>query len=129
MSLWVDRNDAVGSDSGRTHALIIGVSHYKWLPKPGNPAPLGRETLNLTQIDVAATSAFLFAKWLDDHFHNPTAELATIRLCLSPSDEELEAIPGLNDVKNTVSGATREEVWKDLQAWQADCKNNPEGIA
>ena len=83
MKFRVDRRDKLKDSKapGRTHALVIGTSSYRWLPK-GNAAPPDpeRQTLGLSQVDISATSALLLATWLRDQFQNPDAPLATILL-------------------------------------------------
>ncbi|HET6478699.1 MAG TPA: hypothetical protein VFG35_01480 [Actinoplanes sp.] len=68
-----------------THALVIGVSAYDHLPSVG-AGPFG-----LSQLGSTAIGAYRFAVWLRDHYRNPDAPLATIRLLLSPSAAEISA--------------------------------------
>lgn len=132
MGLWLDRREALKNDpaAGRTHALIVGTSRYKWLPKRGQTAPdPNRNTLGLTEVDISATSALLFATWLRDSFQNPEAPLATIHLCVNPSDEEKQQIPGMKDLGSHCIGTKRATIMEHLQAWQTACRANPKGIA
>ena len=135
MSLWIDRREELKANPapGRTHALIIGTSKYRWLPKQGQPpVDAARETLGLHEVDICATSALKLAIWLRDNFQNKNAPLATIRLCVNPSDEELEKVAGMKDLEPKVPkviGTTRKTILDDLREWKKDCENNPAGIA
>lgn len=131
MSLWINRKDELKDSpaKGRTHALIIGTSKYRWLPKQGQPKTPGRETLDLHEVDICATSALNFATWLRDKFQNKNAPLATIRLCVNPSDEEYQKVPGMKELKPECIGTTRKAILENLVEWQKDCENNPGGIA
>src|SRR5688500_4570859 len=103
MSLWIDRRGPAAPPAvGQLHALVIGVSYYDHLPRPNEFPPLGRETLQLCQVETPATSAYNFAKWLRDKYRNPAAPLATLRVVMSPSLAELQDIDGLKAVSDKV---------------------------
>ncbi|HWF08087.1 MAG TPA: caspase family protein [Bryobacteraceae bacterium] len=132
MKFWVDRREELKDSKapGRTHALVIGTSLYRWLPK-GDAAPPDpeRKTLGLSQVDISATSALLFANWLRDHFQNPDAPLATIMLFITPSDNEIANVAGMKDVAADFIGTTRGKIMGALTEWSKLCRGNPAGVA
>jgi hypothetical protein len=69
----------------QTHALVIGVGEYPHLPQgrlfDQNPAVYH---FNLGQLTSPVTSASRLADWLLTEHHNPSAELGSVRLLLSP---------------------------------------------
>jgi hypothetical protein len=132
LKFWVDRREELKDSKapGRTHALVIGTSRYRWLPKGDAPPPdPERQTLGLSEVDISATSAFLFATWLKDNFQNSDAPLATILLYINPSDQEIANVAGMQDVPAEFIGTTRAKVMEALTAWSKLCKGNPAGIA
>jgi hypothetical protein len=125
-SVWheIDGDAAAG---GRTHALVIGTSFYRHLPKRGEPRPADRETFGLFQVTTPATAAFRFAEWLRDSYRNPAAPFGTVRLLVSPSDAEKQATPELAALD--VPPATRGDVETALQEWRGACDGNPDNVA
>jgi hypothetical protein len=121
MSIWYENAAVTGP---ATHALIVGVSHYRHLPGGVEPAQDDRETFGLGQLDCAATGALRFASWLAGEHFNPEAPCASIRLLLSPSEIERErtAVP-------EVPAATRENVEMALNEWESACDERPENMA
>jgi hypothetical protein len=115
VSLWLDHRERTGA-RGRTHALVIGVSHYRH-PHCG-----------IQSLSSPASSALDFAEWLRDRYYNPEAPLATVRLLLSPSQLERQAVPELGAHPPGFSPALRDEVEKALFAWREDCRN-PANVA
>ncbi|GIV07282.1 MAG: hypothetical protein KatS3mg017_0484 [Fimbriimonadales bacterium] len=94
MSLVFDARDALAGGSG-FHALIVGVSAYRHLPPVGAP-PLP-QTLSMTQLSSAAFSAYKIYKWLVQNRDYLSAPLATCRLLLAPTADELAREPNLRD--------------------------------
>jgi hypothetical protein len=100
MALVFDQRDVLGDRPG-LHAFIVGVSAYTNLPKgdqAGTPEGMG-----LKQLKSAAISAHKVYSWLVDHHQNMQVPLATCRLLLSPSNEELNAEPSLNGLAKDAS--------------------------
>ncbi|MFG1992242.1 caspase family protein [Actinoplanes sp. NPDC048988] len=108
MTYWVDRTASLKPGQPVTHALVIGVSAYDHLP--GGPLTFGLKSLSST-----AAGAHRFAVWLRDHYHNPRAPLATIRLLLSPTAEG--------------EPADREHVRNAVLGWQEDNYRNSSGTS
>lgn len=127
---WI-RRDAVLSGGGPcTHALIVGVSAYEHLTQadaaPDIPAG---ETFGLGQLRSAAASAWSFAQWLAERYNPPRAPLATVRLLLSPSADELQQVAGLAEVAATALPATRQNVEAAVFAWKRDCAASSDDVA
>ena len=130
MKPWVERGPATdGSSDPCTHALVVGVSRYEFLTEDGSPGPGGRETFGLQQVKTPATSAFLFARWLESTYRSPTAPLGTIRLLLSPSEWEQENVPDLAEIPVEAIPATRANVEEAVSEWFAACSTNADHVA
>lgn len=113
-----------------THALVVGVSHYQFLPQTdADPQPENRETFGLRQPKTPATSGWKFANWLKDSYNNPAAPLGTVRLLLSPSDWEKQNVPALAGLPAEVLPATRDNVAAAVDEWHDACKTNPDNVA
>ena len=93
MTPWVKRDPPGGASA--THALVVGVSRYTNLPVDGEAPPVANETFGLRHAKTPATSAWVFARWLESTYNNPAAPIGTIRVLLSPSDWEIENVPEL----------------------------------
>jgi Caspase domain len=130
MTPWIRRGPAAdGNGDPCTHALVVGVSRYQFLTEDGAPGPGGRETFGLRQVRTPATSAFLFAHWLDSTYRSPTAALGTVRLLLSPSDWEQENVSELGAIPADAIPATRDNVEEAVAEWFADCATNTDNVA
>jgi hypothetical protein len=114
---WLERRPQ-GGGKARTHALVIGVSYYQFLPQRGtDPSPADRETFGLRQARTPATSAWKFAQWLKRSYGNPAAPLGSVRLLVSPSQWERENVRGLDALPVEVLPGTRENVVEAVDAW------------
>ena len=128
MTPWVDRPATAGAAA--THALVIGVSRYEFLPATDEAAaPTDRETFGLRQARTPATSAWRFAKWLADEYRNAAAPLASVRLLLSPSEFEQTTVADLAALPAEVLPATRDNVAEAVDEWHTACATNPENVA
>ena len=114
-------------DSPGTHALIIGISDYKHLPSFGqSAAPRGKAdqlSLGLTQQTIAARTAQHFYNWLVKRKDRLVAPLATCRLMLAPSDEEIMEQPEIEKLKTT---CTMEDFLVQANAWRQDASARKE---
>lgn len=122
---WIDR----GAGSPRTHALVVGASKYEFLTEDGSPGPDGRQTFGLRQVRTPATAAFRFGQWLESTYRNTAAPLGTVRLLLSPSDQEKQEVPELAALPTEVKPATRDEVQQAVDAWCTDCGTSTDNVA
>jgi hypothetical protein len=129
MTLWIDRRQELQFDAPATHALVIGTSSYLHLPGGVQPAPASVETFGLQQVSTPCAGAFAFARWLRDAYHNPKAPLATARLLLAPSPEELGADPELAAAACDIELPTRANVEAALFDWFDGCEDDPDGVA
>jgi hypothetical protein len=108
------------------HALIIGVSHYPHLP--GGKGNLATETFGLGQLTSPALSAFRFAEQLRNlDLHQPTRqlpmELGSVRILLSPSDEEEKEILKLTGAN--FPPATLDSVQDAAREWRDEARRDP----
>ena len=126
MTAWLERN---AGDLPGTHALVIGVSQYQFLPQDGQPPPDDRDTFGLRQARTPATSAWNFARWLESAYNNPKAPLASVRLLLSPSEWEKENVPDLGKLPMTVLPATRDNVEEAVGEWHDLSATSRENVA
>jgi hypothetical protein len=129
MSAWLERDVPGGPDAAKTHALVIGVSRYEFLPEGDAPAPTDRETFGLRQTKTPATSAWNFARWLKASYNNPKAPLASVRLLLSPSECEKENIDGLDALPAEVLPATRDNVVDAVDQWHDLANTSRDNVA
>ena len=112
-------------DGPGTHALVVGVSHYRHLSGP-EASPFG-EQFGLEDLTSAARSASEVVAWLLNEYHNPAAPLASLRVALSPADGESYA-DGVAGRLPRSHAATRDAVEKDVIAFRRDCEH-PENVA
>lgn len=110
MTLVVDNRERLRGRPG-IHALIAGVSHYRHLPE-GHGEP-GTDTYGLKQLSTAATSAFRIYQWLKRRGDHLTAPLSTVRLLLSPADEE-------DEIDESVAPCTWANFVEAAHEWRAD---------
>jgi hypothetical protein len=144
MSIWLERK--TDPTKPATHVLVVGVSRYDKLPenKDADPPDGVTTTFGLVQVQSPALSAFKFARWLRDTYHNPGAPLASIRLLLSPSAIEKTAEPELkaacsNDETvdrgdrgvetRPLLAATTDNVEKAHDEWVDACRQNKGNVA
>ncbi len=113
-------------DGPRTHALVIGVSHYPFLC--GATASDAGGHYGLTDLSSAARSASEIAAWLLNEYRNPGAPLATVRVLLSPADGETMA-DGVVERLTAPYAATRDAVERELLAFQASCSQRRDDVA
>ena len=108
------------------HALIVGVSDYKFLPNRG---PNGDPMFNLTRLTSPALSAYRFHSWLMKEHNAGTLvkPLKTCRVLLSPSPEEQAVEPQINSIQN-VGIATFGGLKAAAQVWRNDASKEPNDI-
>lgn len=112
-----------------THALVIGVSHYRHFDGGSDPNERG-EGWAMGQLTSAAASAGAIAQWLKDEYHNPDAPLQTLRVLLSPQKRREKVPKSIADaVKDPSHRATRANVEKALGELRRDCATNVDNIA
>ncbi len=118
MSLVIDRRAKFAGKPGM-HAFIAGISAYQNLPV--DVENISPQTLGLTQLTSAATSAYKVFCWLQDNMDRLAIPLVTCRLLLSPTDAELQAVPAMREL---AEGATLVNFQDTAAGWQTDAKGH-----
>lgn len=111
-ALWEDRR---GEGGPGLHALVIGVSYYP-----------NTRRLKFEQLSGMAMSAARFARWLRDTYNNRAFPLRTIRVLLSPTDEEAARIR--DDLGAEAPEATTSHVNAVLGGWRDDFDEHAENL-
>ena len=139
MALWVDRTADV--EGPGLHALVIGVSDYRFLPEDGQFPDPKHFTLGLTKVSIPATGAFRVATWLRDHYWHPEVKIKTIDLLLSPHAKEItpETNPPKGEVDEmrarlaaeagTLARPDTLNVEQALKSWRRRCEGQPGDVA
>ncbi len=120
--LYFDRN----VDGPKTHALVIGVGHYRHMPGGAEERDQVIEQIGiLKQLTSPPRSALAMADWLKQTADNWKAPVATVDLLISPAaaDEEVGA-PG-----STFKPATINNIRLAYDEWKARCDVHEDDIA
>jgi hypothetical protein len=125
VTVWLRRPIARSGDPC-THALVIGVSRYDFLP--AEPGLAGDQSFGLSQATTPASSALRFAEWLRNEYNSPDAQLGTVRLLLGASDAEKQANPELATTDAEVLDPTASNVEAALNEWCGDCLTNRDHV-
>jgi Caspase domain len=110
-----------------THALIIGVSHYRHL-NGGEAVTMAGENFAMGQLSAAARSASEFAAWLLHDYKSDRAPLKSLRVLLSPSENEI-IHPQIESLLQGDSSATLNNVKSDLLGFKQACDSHNENVA
>lgn len=115
-----------GSSQPGTHAFVVGVSAYKYLPadRGSDPSDFG-----MGQLNAAARSASEFAAWLLNEYHNPAAPLRSLRILLSPSLPNEKIHPDIMALLKGDYAATLENFKVDFEEFQDDLKGKKTDVA
>jgi hypothetical protein len=103
------------------HALVIGVSHYPFMP----PDKSRRDAFDLRQTASPARTAMAIYRWLQENSGYFPVPLGTIRLLLSPSEEENSVEP---ELRESGDRATRNNVLAAAAEWRRDASSNTENM-
>src|SRR5205823_5326133 len=123
MSLVLDNRAGLAGKPG-LHALIVGVSGYPHLPVPGAGAPPA-EAFGMYQLSSTSLAAYRVYRWLLDEAQGLPVPLATCRLLLSPSADELAAeghLAGLG------SASTVDNFLVDAAGWRTDASSSDDNM-
>jgi hypothetical protein len=101
------------------HALIVGISAYPYLPKENETSTRG---LGMRQLSSAALTAYKMYRWLIDSQKRFPVELASCRLLLLPSSDEIVAEPNLNDL---VRSCALNDFLNEVYEWRDDASSHP----
>lgn len=133
MTIFLD--EAVEVDVPRTHALVIGVSHYPFAdlpaPEPGDaigPVESFARSVGIESLTSAARSASVFADWLLSDYRNPDAELASLEVLLAPVASEALTDEVRDKVGSSPARATRPNVAGAIKRLRARCQNRPNDV-
>jgi hypothetical protein len=105
------------------HAFIAGVSRYRHLVDGGGA--LAKNTFGMPQLKTTAAAAWDFYQWLLQRAQYLPCPLGTVRVLLSPSDDEVSKEPGMEKAKS----CTRQEFARHLRDWYNDACTHGEGFA
>ncbi len=105
------------------HVLIAGVSTYQNLPKQNDP--LTPESFGMRQLSSTALTKYKIYRWLLDHQQNFPVPLATCRLLLSPSPDEVAVEPGL---KGLAEPCTLNNFLVAANDWRTDASSHQENV-
>lgn len=108
MTLVFDRREALAGQDV-THALIVGVSEYAFLP--GKAEPPMPHFFGLKRLASPALSAAMLCAWLVEHADALARPLASCRLLLSPSPFEVPLIPPLPAAAGVTAAAAGPANW------------------
>jgi hypothetical protein len=109
------------------HALIVGVSRYRYLPRPDVEPDAHQQSygLGLAQLTCAALSGHNVYRWLLDADSRLPLPLSTCRVLLSAQDEEAANRSQLSDFQD---GASLQNFLLAATAWRADVARNDQNI-
>jgi hypothetical protein len=122
MTLMIDNRSAVGNGPG-VHALLAGVSAYPHLPGGGGPP--ASMTFGLGQLGSAALTVYKVYNWLLAHQAEFPVPLATVRMLLSPSPDEIAVEPALAGLADRCNF---NNLSQEAQAWREDAKTSRENV-
>src|SRR5947207_37494 len=106
------------------HALIAGVSAYPHLPAvTGTPAT---DILGMQQCTSTSYSAYMIIRWLEGWQTRLRVPLATCRLLLSPSPDEVAVEAQLNVL---TEACTQNNFRTAARQWRADASSHKENVA
>lgn len=109
------------------HVLVIGVSKYTHVNDGSDETDSGT-SLGIGQLTTAAKSASEFAAWILNSYTHPYASLKSMRVLLSPSDDEV-INSDIQDLLSTPYEATRENVNIALREFKSACDKYKDNIA
>jgi hypothetical protein len=118
MSLVFDRSEVRPG----LHALIVGVSRYPHLAGP-HDLPTER-SFGMCSLTSAASSAFTLFGWLKQRAQ-PPVPLASIRLMIAPSEEELAQTPELGE---HASACSFDDFIKEVWEWRKQAGTSENGM-
>jgi|GEM_PF-3283311 len=99
-----------------THALVIGVNHYRHLTG-GSDAHKASVLKRLEQLDSPVPSALHFANWLKHDYVNTDAPLRSLQVLLSPGP----FVDAKTGVEEEVQKAEMKEILAAFREWEKLC--------
>lgn len=110
-----------------THALVIGVSAYDFLPG-GNNVSLQGEELGIGQLSASARSASEFAAWLLRDYRRENLPLSSLRVLLSAAPTE-DINQTIKDLLKGDSRATRLNVERMFHDFMDAAASHTDNVA
>lgn len=110
-----------------THALVIGVSRYRFADGP-EATPQAAQ-FGLANLTSAARSASEVAAWLLTEYRNPAAPLATLEVLVSPVEGETLHPELASRLDGQPAPATREAVEVAFNRFRTRCRTNTDNLA
>ena len=123
MTLVLDRRAELDAGDPACHALIVGVSEYANLGVKDVDPP---SAFGLYKLTSAALTCWNIYRWLEAHKESLAVQLATCRLLLAPSPDEIATEPALGGLAHDCSFAS---VRQAMQDWRDDCSGNKDNFA
>jgi hypothetical protein len=124
MTLVFDRRQELAGRSA-THALVVGVSEYQFLPDKNSPP--NDATYGLNRLASPALSATKVCAWLMAHADDLERPLASCRLLISPSAAEAALWEPLPQSAGSTGAAPAAASWTqfvaEAKAWRQDASN------
>jgi Caspase domain len=120
MTLIVDNRLQLQGKPG-LHALIAGVSAYRHLP--GGVDTVALDTYGMQQLSSTSLTAYKIYLWLLERQAHLRLPLATVRLLISPSDEETAQI-GAELKQLGVNACTRQNFAAEVRQWRTDASSD-----
>lgn len=114
-ALILDRRVALAGKRA-LHAVVIGASDYQYLPDIGGAPTPG--SFGLQKLTAASKSAVEMAAWLRRHQDDLVVPVATVRLCASPTAQDLAAPESTPPIG--ASTASRQDIAIALNEWRSD---------
>lgn len=100
----------------RTLALVIGVSRY---PELAKAKQRGFDDYGLSELNVSALTAYRVSEWLQVGYRMSGQPLAQCWFLASPTEEEVNAEPGLADAVAPTFRNCEDAVWEWFSAARA----------
>jgi hypothetical protein len=123
MSLVLDERLQLQGQPG-LHVLIAGVSRY--IHFPGGGGSPTTNSFGMQQLFSTALTAYKIYQWLLSHKNQLPLPLATIRLLLSPSQDELDAEPAMVGLADP---ATRRNFAAEAHGWHDDAGSSDDNMS
>ena len=118
MTLVVDH----GAAGPATHALVIGVPHYRHLP--GGTGPFLRRDYGLRQLQAPLLSVAQLVDFLVDEYRRSLAPLGTVEVLLGSDSGAPATVRG-----TPVEPPTMANVTAAVQRWSDRCSGSPDDVA
>lgn len=135
MTLVFDRKNELAGQP-MVHAFLVGVSDYTHLPRHDQPAD--SDKFNLKRLGSCALSVWEICRWLVANRDGLACKLGSIRLLMSPADEEKAAFEPIDAVPDTgwlgvrpqdIDPADRKHFVDESLAWRTDASRaNTQGL-